>query len=55
MGVGPQLSLLLWKNLIVLWRSKCMFLLELAFLFILLPVVLVVVRYVRILYLIYIN
>uniref|UniRef100_A0A915LQ69 ABC transporter domain-containing protein n=1 Tax=Meloidogyne javanica TaxID=6303 RepID=A0A915LQ69_MELJA len=45
MGVGPQLSLLLWKNLIVLWRSKCMFLLELAFLFILLPVVLVVVRY----------
>uniref|UniRef100_A0A914N349 ABC transporter domain-containing protein n=1 Tax=Meloidogyne incognita TaxID=6306 RepID=A0A914N349_MELIC len=45
MGFGPQLSLLLWKNLIVLWRSKCMFLLELAFLFILLPVVLVVVRY----------
>uniref|UniRef100_A0A1I8C1E1 ABC transporter domain-containing protein n=1 Tax=Meloidogyne hapla TaxID=6305 RepID=A0A1I8C1E1_MELHA len=45
MGFVAQLYLLIWKNLIVLWRSKLLFVLELLFLFILLPITLIVVKY----------
>jgi hypothetical protein len=47
MEVFAQLAVLLWKNLVMMWRSKCRTICEFIFMLLMLPVLVLVLEKVQ--------